>query len=165
MNAWSKPTTASSRAFSVSTARKSGHASPQLLGEGGKAGEVPTDINQSTGLERLQTLGFLEGVEVFDTQPLDSSRIGTLDNPVLVYSLVSVFLFFPCCFVGYTLGLGADVGCFKDVERVMGCTGSPADSHDIRWYTIHKDKLLRCGECGSGKSPRHCSNLRDCWIT
>ena len=34
----------------------------------------------------------------------------------------------------------------------MGCTGSPADSHDIRWYTIHKDKLLRCGECGSGES-------------
>ena len=39
----------------------------------------------------------------------------------------------------------------KDVERVMGCTGSPEDSHDIRWYTIHKDKLLRCGECGSGE--------------
>ena len=94
MNAWSKPTTASSRAFSVSTARKSGHASPQLLGEGGKAGEVPTDINQSTGLERLQTLGFLEGIEVFDNQPLDSSRIGTLDNPVLVYSLVRFFLVF-----------------------------------------------------------------------
>ena len=36
----------------------------------------------------------------------------------------------------------------------MGCTGSPADSHDIRWYTIHKDKLLRCGECGSGESPK-----------
>ena len=34
----------------------------------------------------------------------------------------------------------------------MGCTGSPMDSHDIRWYTIHKDKLLRCGECGSGES-------------
>lgn len=35
-------------------------------------------------------MGFLEGVEVFDSQPLDSSRIGTLDNPVLVYSLVSL---------------------------------------------------------------------------
>jgi len=88
LNAWSKPTTTTSRAFTVSTARKSGHPSPQLLGEGGKAGEVPTDINQSTGLERLQTLGYLEGIEIFDSQPLDSSRIGTLDNPVLVYSLV-----------------------------------------------------------------------------
>ncbi|KAF9790834.1 COX5B-domain-containing protein [Thelephora terrestris] len=124
LSVWSKPTTTtSSRAFTVSTARKSGHPAPQLLGEGGKSGEVPTDINQSTGLERMQTMGYLEGVEVFDSQPLDSSRIGTLDHPVLVYSL--------------------------DVERVMGCTGSPQDSHDIRWYTIHKDKLLRCGECGS----------------
>lgn len=114
LNAWSKPTAASSRAFSLSAARKSGHSSPQLLGEGGKAGEVPTDITQSTGLERLQTLGFLEGVDVFDSQPLDSSRIGTLDNPVLVYSLVRFFLFrfFPvvsfvlgCPFFGSARGL------------------------------------------------------------
>lgn len=90
LSGWSKSTTTtSSRAFTVSAARKSGPASPQLLGEGGKSGEVPTDINQSTGLERLQALGFLEGVDVFDSNPLDSSRIGTLDNPVLVYSLVS----------------------------------------------------------------------------
>lgn len=94
LGVWPKSTaTTSSRAFTVSAARKSGHPAPQLLGEGGKTGEVPTDITQSTGLERLQTLGFLEGVDVFDTQPLDSSRIGTLDNPVLVYSLVRSFLF------------------------------------------------------------------------
>ena len=49
------------------------------------------------------------------------------------------------------LTVGGFFGGLKDVERVMGCTGSPADSHDIRWYTIHKDKLLRCGECGSGE--------------
>ena len=92
LNVWSKqPTTASSRAFSLSASRKSGHPSPQLLGEGGKSGEVPTDINQSTGLERFQTLGFLEGIDVFDHQPLDSTRIGTLANPVLVYSLVRFF--------------------------------------------------------------------------
>lgn len=102
LNVWSKPTTTtSSRAFTVSATRKSGHPSPQLFGEGGKAGEVPTDINQSTGLERLQTLGFLEGIDVFDSQPLDSSRIGTLDNPVSVYSLVclpfSSFLCFCFC--------------------------------------------------------------------
>ena len=98
LNVWPKSTTTtSSRAFSLSASRKSGHPSPQLLGDGGKTGEVPTDINQSTGLERLQTLGYLEGVEVFDTQPLDSSRIGTLDNPVLVYSLVRFSFFF--CFL------------------------------------------------------------------
>lgn len=102
LSVWPKSTaTTSSRAFTVSATRKSGHPSPQLLGDGGKAGEVPTDINQSTGLERLQTLGFLEGVDVFDSHPLDSSRIGTLDNPVLVYSLVRPFpIFFrhPCSF-------------------------------------------------------------------
>jgi len=92
LNAWSKPTTSSSRAFTLSAARNSGHPAPQIFGEGAKAGGVPTDINQSTGLERMQTLGFLEGIDVFDSQPLDSSRIGTLDNPVLVYSLVRFFL-------------------------------------------------------------------------
>lgn len=76
------------RAFSLSAARWSGPASPSLFGEGSKAGEVPTDINQSTGLDRLQTLGNLEGVEVFDLNPLDASRIGTVENPILVYSLV-----------------------------------------------------------------------------
>lgn len=76
------------RAFSLSAARWSGPAAPQLYGEGSKAGEIPTDINQSTGLERLQTLGNLDGVEVFDLNPLDASRIGTVENPILVYSLV-----------------------------------------------------------------------------
>jgi len=111
------------RSLSLSAARLSGHSSPSLFGEGSKSGEVPTDLSQSTGLDRLQTLGFLEGVEAFDLKPLDASRIGTLENPVLVYSL--------------------------DAERIIGCTGSPADSHDIHWYTLTKDRMTRCGECGS----------------
>jgi len=115
-----KPAT---RAFSVSASRWSGPSSPSLFGEGSKPGEVPTDISQSTGLDRLQTLGNLEGIEAFDLNPLDSSRTGTLENPVLVYSL--------------------------DSERIFGCTGSPADSHDVHWYTITKDEIVRCGECGS----------------
>ena len=58
---------------------------------------MPTDLNQSTGLDRLQTLGFLEGVEAFDLNLLDASRIGTLENPILVYSLVSSRpCYFPC---------------------------------------------------------------------
>ena len=77
------------RAFSVSASRWSGPSSPSLFGEGSKPGEVPTDISQSTGLDRLQTLGNLEGIEAFDLNPLDSSKTGTLENPVLVYSLVS----------------------------------------------------------------------------
>ncbi|RDB25597.1 Cytochrome c oxidase subunit 4, mitochondrial [Hypsizygus marmoreus] len=100
-----------------------GPAPPQLYGEGGKAGEVPSDIEQATGLERLQLLGELEGVNVFDDSPLDASRIGTKANPILVPSY--------------------------DVERLVGCTGSPADSHDVLWFNVKQDKQGRCTECGS----------------
>lgn len=48
-----------------------------LVGPGAKAGEIPTDLEQSTGLERLEILGKMEGVDVFDMRPLDSSRKGT----------------------------------------------------------------------------------------
>ena len=138
LNVWSKPTTTtSSRAFTVSATRKSGHPSPQLLGEGGKAGEVPTDINQSTGLERLQTLGFLEGVDVFDSQPLDSSRIGTLDNPVLVYSLVrhSLSLFLSLFYrppIPYVFGVFELTFCFSFcVFEFLGCRAR----HWMHWVS------------------------------
>lgn len=39
----------------------------------------------------------------------------------------------------------------KDVERIIGCTGVPADSHDVIWFNLHKDKQGRCKECGSGE--------------
>jgi cytochrome c oxidase subunit 5b len=78
------------RAFATTTRILSGGpAPPQLFGEGGKAGSVPTDVEQATGLERLQLLGELEGIKVFDDAPLDSSRIGTKANPILVQSYVS----------------------------------------------------------------------------
>jgi cytochrome c oxidase subunit 5b len=65
-----------------------GPPAPQIFGPGGKAGGVPTDIEQATGLERLQLLGDMEGINVFDDSPLDSSRLGTKANPVLVPCLV-----------------------------------------------------------------------------
>ena len=76
------------RALSTTTARRSGAPAPQIFGEGAKPGEVPTDLNQSTGLERLQLLGEVEGVDVFDYKALDSSRIGTKADPVKVFSWV-----------------------------------------------------------------------------
>lgn len=79
------------RSFSSTTRISSdGHGPPppQLFGPGAKPGTIPSDIEQSTGLERLQLLGELEGVTVFDDSPLDSSRIGTKANPILVPSLV-----------------------------------------------------------------------------
>jgi len=84
-----KTTQPSFRTFAT-TARVSsgGPPPPQLYGEGGKAGQVPTDIEQATGLERLQLLAELEGFNVFDDSVLDASRLGTKANPVKVLSYV-----------------------------------------------------------------------------
>jgi len=76
------------RAFSTSSRVSSGPPPPQLYGPGSKPGEVPTDELQATGLERLQLLGELEGLDVFESAPLDTSRHGTKKDPILVASLV-----------------------------------------------------------------------------
>jgi cytochrome c oxidase subunit 5b len=58
-----------------------------LLGAGAAPGTVPTDLEQSTGLERLEILGKMQGVDIFDMRPLDSSRKGaTLSPPTLPLS-------------------------------------------------------------------------------
>ena len=57
-----------------------------LLPPGAEPGTMPTDENQSTGLERLEILGKMQGVDVFDMRPLDASRKGTSsDFSVLVF--------------------------------------------------------------------------------
>lgn len=43
---------------------------------GAQPGTVPTDIDQATGLERLEILGKMQGIDVFDMKPLDASRKG-----------------------------------------------------------------------------------------
>lgn len=48
-----------------------------LLPKGAKPGTVPTDAEQSTGLERLEILGKMQGIDIFDMRPLDASRLGT----------------------------------------------------------------------------------------
>ena len=49
-----------------------------LLPAGAKPGTVPTDAEQATGLERLEILGKMQGIDIFDMRPLDASRVGTL---------------------------------------------------------------------------------------
>lgn len=49
-----------------------------MLPPGAQPGTVPSDIEQATGLERFELLGKIEGIDVFDMKPLDSSRTGTL---------------------------------------------------------------------------------------
>lgn len=51
-----------------------------LIGPGAAPGTTPTDLEQATGLERLEILGKMEGVDVFNMRPLDSSRTGKLER-------------------------------------------------------------------------------------
>lgn len=47
-----------------------------LLPPGAEPGTVPTDLEQATGLERLEILGKMQGIDIFDMTPLPSDRIG-----------------------------------------------------------------------------------------
>ena len=47
-----------------------------LLPPGAEPGTVPTDLEQATGLERLEILGKMQGVDIFDMKPLPSDRVG-----------------------------------------------------------------------------------------
>ncbi|KAK6370924.1 Cytochrome c oxidase subunit 4 [Lithohypha guttulata] len=37
---------------------------------------MPTDLEQATGLERLEILGKMQGIDIFDMRPLPADRIG-----------------------------------------------------------------------------------------
>jgi cytochrome c oxidase subunit 5b len=47
-----------------------------LLPPGAKPTSVPSDLEQATGLERLELLGKMQGIDIFDMRPLDASRKG-----------------------------------------------------------------------------------------
>ncbi|KDE06216.1 hypothetical protein MVLG_03495 [Microbotryum lychnidis-dioicae p1A1 Lamole] len=109
------------RSFLTSMRRHS-DAVPIIQGPGGKPGQVPTDLEQATGLERFELLMKLNGEEAFSLDPLEVTRLGTLQDPITVFSL--------------------------DNTRIVGCTGFPVDSHDTILFTINKEKPVRCPECG-----------------
>ncbi|ODV63129.1 cytochrome c oxidase subunit IV [Ascoidea rubescens DSM 1968] len=94
-----------------------------LIGPGAKPDTVPTDLEQATGLERLELLGKFDGIDFFDQKPLDASRRGTIADPIVVDSF--------------------------DDNRFVGCTGYPADSHEVLWLNPTVDQVARCWECGS----------------
>ena len=58
-----------------------------LIGPGAQPGTIPTDIEQATGLERLELLAKLEGKELFDMEPLNMTHLGTKENPIVVKSM------------------------------------------------------------------------------
>lgn len=63
------------RLRSLSTEIKS---DKDLLPPGAEPGTVPTDLEQATGLERLEILGKMQGIDIFDMSPLPSDRTGAL---------------------------------------------------------------------------------------
>ncbi|KAL3474206.1 cytochrome c oxidase subunit VB-domain-containing protein [Aspergillus californicus] len=100
------------------------NAEEDLIPPGAKPGTIPTDLEQATGLERLELIGKMQGIDIFDMKPLDASRKGTLDNPIMIN------------------GAGD--------EQYAGCTGYPVDSHQVNWLTVSRERPLeRCLECGN----------------
>jgi hypothetical protein len=94
---------------------------PFFLPPGGPIGRVPTDLEQATGSERYELLGKLAGLDLFGMEPLPSDRLGTVDDPVLVYS--------------------------SEPLHYIGCTGIPADSHETLWMRLEKwSRHSRCKE-------------------
>lgn len=55
-----------------------------LLPAGAAPGTIPTDLEQATGLERLEILGKMQGVDIFDMKPLDASRKGKGNSRFIV---------------------------------------------------------------------------------
>ena len=47
-----------------------------LMSPGTTPGSVPTDLEHAVGLERLEIIAKMEGVDIFDMKPLDASRMG-----------------------------------------------------------------------------------------
>ncbi|CAG8099880.1 unnamed protein product [Penicillium olsonii] len=95
-----------------------------LLAPGAKPGTIPSDVDQATGLERLELIGKMQGIDIFDMRPLDASRKGTLQDPIIVNSAGD--------------------------EQYAGCTGYPVDSHQVNWLTVSRERPIeRCLECGN----------------
>lgn len=76
------------RSIATSVPRFEGHHAPVIQGQGSPVGTVASDQDQSTGLERFELLGKMEGVDVFEMRPLQADRLGTVKDPIKVPSMV-----------------------------------------------------------------------------
>jgi uncharacterized Zn-finger protein len=138
-----------------------------LIASGAAPGTVANDLEQATGLERLEILGKMEGIDIFDMKPLDASRKGTsipittaffsLSYHLLLYNrFLDIILhsFLSASAHTHSIGVGTldnpiTVQSFGE-EQYLGCTGCPADSHTTIWLTVSKNRPIeRCPECGS----------------
>ena len=169
----------SMRAFSASVRRMADdhHGPPIIQGEGSKSGEVPTNISQATGVERFELLGRMQGIDVWDM------KVRTASSSAYTRRACSPRTFAPpaprrfpsryhqgphCRRLVVSAAMRSVSSPLRPIkltslppptnrypERVIGCTGSPADSHDTVWISLNTDlKHHRCPECGSGEQQR-----------
>ena len=116
-----------------------------LLPPGAPIGTVPTDLEQATGLERLEIIGKMQSVDIFDMKPLDASRKGAFDLHIRVErgrrrcgfgsGRAGRFTDSLLTSIPGTLDNPIIVRSFGD-EQYAGCTGYPADSHVTIWLTV-----------------------------
>ncbi|KAI8873237.1 cytochrome c oxidase, partial [Ramicandelaber brevisporus] len=84
---------------------------------------IPSNFDQATGLERYEMMAELEGRKPWDIDPIVPAKIGTAKEPIVVESV--------------------------DDFRLIGCSGFPAESHDLIWIRVQQQKDVdRCPECG-----------------
>ncbi|KAI5951482.1 COX4 [Candida jiufengensis] len=94
-----------------------------LIGPGSKPGVIPTDLDQATGLQRLELLGKREGIDVFDMEMPITEGKGTMADPFLVPT-----------YIGY---------------RYVGCKGTSQLDHKPYWMKVEEGKTSRCWQCGT----------------
>ena len=110
-----------------------------LLPPGAEPGTVPTDYNQSTGLERLEILGKMQGIDVFDMKPLDASRKGkdALSTAMISFGMVNDItpVLYKCDRKTWRACAGGD-WCWRD--RTWGNEG-PRKERELKVWELKKE--------------------------
>lgn len=109
--------------YKVSTNLSEATGPNALFGPGThEKGKQPSSFEIATGLDRLELLAKLEGIEIFDSAPLTQDRKGTPSDPVIIDSF--------------------------DRVRYVGCTGFPPGSQETNWLKVEQGKIARDWESG-----------------
>lgn len=103
-----------------------------LIGQGGEKGKIPTDMDQATGMERLEILALKEGIDFFDMEEPITEGSGTYKDPFIVPT-----------YVGY---------------RFVGCQGKDRDEHKAYWMKVEDNQISRCWHCGKAFKARFLGN-------
>lgn len=85
----------------------------------GVPGEIPSIMDQATGLERAE----IDHPDLFKHNEVLRGAFGTAENPVKIQSNYDA--------------------------RIVGCTGKATpDDHDLVWLSVEKGENSICRECG-----------------